>query len=594
MTISNLTSPIRFHHLKSKLNVQFSELVRDLTSTEIAVVGNYDLLETIGKGAYGKVKLGMHRLTGQKVAIKIVDKTHAHTAAREIETWRHLHHPNITQLLEILTTETKIYMVMEHVTGGELFDHITTHGALNEHCGKSMFRKLTLAVDYIHRKKCVHRDLKLENILLDKDLNPKIIDFGFTRGIQSRKLLDTYCGSLAYVAPEVIAGTQYSGQETDVWSLGVILYTVVCGYLPFDDEDESIMQRLIVDANFTFPEGLSKECQDLISGILKKNPADRLTVEEILNHPWVNETEASMDYEMAAPNEHLTTQAGPGEHSSSDPTQNHSPTKAPLAVDCRSAIIQSATELRLCSLLSSIGMRAEMMKKSVQENLCDSLSALYYLLLKKNHEALGEEKFDPGVPKRRSTNEEMDSLRHPKGLFKTNLLFKEPKNRETISKPKTPNGKRTNMQKLKSRAGIQEFKLPSPPFFKRFDFHFRKHRSSFSSDEPSRPAATITPPTSPNLLLRPITQTIPTFALKKPFIPSGPVIKVNPSISSEESRSHYRKSRNIRGLTVLSTSTHDEKLESSNLSRSVPERGTDRPTFRAIQATITEEEEEGV
>ncbi|ORX78973.1 Pkinase-domain-containing protein [Basidiobolus meristosporus CBS 931.73] len=579
MTIHNI-SPVRFHHNKSKLNGHFSELVRELTSTEVTVVGNYDLLETIGKGAYGKVKLGMHRLTGQKVAIKIVDKTHAHTVAREIEMWRHLHHPNITQLLEILTTETKIYMVMEHVTGGELFEHITNNGALNEPCGRSIFKKLLLAVEYIHKKRYVHRDLKLENILLDKNLDPKIIDFGFTRGIQSRRLLDTYCGSLAYVAPEVIAGGQYSGQESDVWSLGVILYTIMCGYLPFDDEDESVMQRLIVNADVSFPEGFPKECQDLISGVLKKNPMDRLTVEEILKHPWMADPETPMDYEMGA--------AAPSHTAFGDQSQPGMGMRASLKSPCQqepaSAASQSVSELRLFSLLTSAGMRVEMMKKSVQENLCDSLSALYYLLLKKNHEALDNDKHDTGAQKRRPTNNEMNFFRQPRSLPRASeLLFNEFKGNDK----KAPSGKRSNIQKLKTRAGIHDFKLPSPPFFKRFDLHFiRKHKPMYSSDDISNKlTVTITPPTSPNPLDKAKAQATTPLTLHKATAPPLPVAGV------DDMQKQHTRLRNIRGLTVISNELHDERSQRSQVITNL-QRSMDKPSFRAIQTTITEEEED--
>ncbi|KAJ3132931.1 hypothetical protein HK101_004551, partial [Irineochytrium annulatum] len=197
-------------------------ITRLLSSNNVGSVGNYTLGKTLGEGegvkrvvvvdliqplfssgTFGKVKLGVHRLTGQEVAIKVVDKIHAPSVVREIETWRHLHHPNIAQLYEVLMTETRIYMVTELCSGGEAFDYICENGRLDDRESETrrIFREIVEAVGYCHDKNVVHRDLKLENILLTDDLSVKLIDFGFTREYTDRDLLDTYCGSVAYAAP---------------------------------------------------------------------------------------------------------------------------------------------------------------------------------------------------------------------------------------------------------------------------------------------------------------------------------------------------------------------------------------------------------
>ncbi|KAI8809356.1 kinase-like domain-containing protein, partial [Cladochytrium replicatum] len=260
-----------------------------LSSTSVSTIGGYTLGRTVGEGSFGKVKQGVHKLTGQEVAIKVVDKIHAPTVVREIETWRHLHHPNIAQLYEVITTENKIYMVMEFCHGGEAFDHIYKNGKLDDtqDTARRIFKQIVEAVGYCHELNFVHRDLKLENILLTDDLDVKVIDFGFTREYQERKLLETYCGSTAYAAPEMIMAEKYLGPQADIWSLGVILYTLLCGFLPFDDENDATVHRKILNVDYELPDFLSPDSSDLIQKILKRDPKDRFTIAEIVQHPWL-------------------------------------------------------------------------------------------------------------------------------------------------------------------------------------------------------------------------------------------------------------------------------------------------------------------
>ncbi|KAI8917657.1 kinase-like domain-containing protein, partial [Powellomyces hirtus] len=251
-------------------------------------IGNYVFGKTLGEGTFGKVKLARHVLTGQEVAVKIVDKMHAPTLVREIETWRHMHHPNIIRLYEILCSESRIYMVMEYCTGGEAFDYICEHGKFDDQSvdAKRVVKQLVEAVGYCHDKDFVHRDLKLENVLLTTDLNVKLIDFGFTRRVNTRNLLDTYCGSVAYAAPEMILGKRYSGPQADVWSLGVILYTLLCGYLPFDDDSEAAIRQKILELDYELPDFLSADTKDLIQEMLKIEGPERIGINDILAHPW--------------------------------------------------------------------------------------------------------------------------------------------------------------------------------------------------------------------------------------------------------------------------------------------------------------------
>ncbi|KAF9361981.1 hypothetical protein BGX26_008153 [Mortierella sp. AD094] len=287
---------------RAKLAADLNDLFKDLQSSQVKVVGNYHLGQVIGQGTYGKVKLATHALTGQQVAVKVVAKSHASIITREIYHWRCLSHPNIAHLHEVLTTESKIYLVTEYCPNGELLEALIRDGRCKPSLAKRWFRQICLAVQYCHLRKIVHRDLKLENILLDSQNNIKLIDFGFTRECESKKLLESYCGSAAYTAPEIIVGKKYSGPEADIWSLGVILYTLLAGYLPFDDDNEAVVQDKIIDLDYEMPTDIiCKDAQDLIQGILKEDPKERLSIEQILNHSWW--TPRSDDDEEGAEND---------------------------------------------------------------------------------------------------------------------------------------------------------------------------------------------------------------------------------------------------------------------------------------------------
>ncbi|KAF9420798.1 hypothetical protein BGZ94_009033 [Podila epigama] len=270
-------------------------------------------------GTYGKVKLATHALTGQQVAIKIVAKAHAAIITREIYHWRCLNHTNIAHLHEVLTTESKIYLVTEYCPNGELLEALIRDGRCKPSLAKKWFRQICLAIQYCHSRKIVHRDLKLENILLDSQNNIKLIDFGFTRECESKKLLESYCGSAAYTAPEIILGKKYSGPEADIWSLGVILYTLLAGYLPFDDDNEKVVQDKIVDLDYEITDELfCDDAKDLIQSILKEDPKERLSIEQILNHAWwtprSDDDEEEADGENKAQDDDLDYATGAAHH----------------------------------------------------------------------------------------------------------------------------------------------------------------------------------------------------------------------------------------------------------------------------------------
>lgn len=232
-------------------------------------IGKYRLIKTIGKGNFAKVKLAKHVPTGREVAIKIIDKTQLNPSSlnklfREVRIMKNLDHPNIVKLFEVIETEKTLYLVMEYASGGEVFDYLVAHGRMKEKEARAKFRQIVSAVQYCHQKHIVHRDLKAENLLLDADMNIKIADFGFSNEFVPGNKLDTFCGSPPYAAPELFQGKKYDGPEVDVWSLGVILYTLVSGSLPFDGQNLKELRERVLRGKYRIPFYMSTDCENLL------------------------------------------------------------------------------------------------------------------------------------------------------------------------------------------------------------------------------------------------------------------------------------------------------------------------------------------
>ncbi|KAK9454370.1 kinase-like domain-containing protein [Dipodascopsis uninucleata] len=280
---------------------------------EAVKFGNYMLGATLGEGEFGKVKLGWRRDGKQpsEVAVKLIKKENIPPMSnreakfqREIIVLRHLRHPNIVRLQEIIQNEKYIGIVLEYASGGELFDHILQNKYLKDSTACRLFAQLVSGVNYLHSKGIVHRDLKLENLLLDKHKNIIITDFGFanvfnpddiTKGRPTADLMSTSCGSPCYAAPElVVSDSKYSGRKVDVWSCGVILYAMLSGYLPFDDDPENPngsditqLYRYITTTPLTFPEYVKPMPRDLLRRILVPNPEERADLLEVRAHSWL-------------------------------------------------------------------------------------------------------------------------------------------------------------------------------------------------------------------------------------------------------------------------------------------------------------------
>ncbi|KIL59369.1 hypothetical protein M378DRAFT_169440 [Amanita muscaria Koide BX008] len=278
------------------------------------VLGDYTLGKTLGAGSMGKVKLAMHNITGEKYAIKILPRVNpapppqtngsnnqdsaavkqaSKDASKEIRTLREaalsmlLHHPYICGMREMIVHQHHYYMAFEYINGGQMLDYIISHGRLRERVARKFARQIGSALDYCHQNNVVHRDLKIENILISQTGNIKIIDFGLSNLYDPIERLSTFCGSLYFAAPELLNARVYTGPEVDVWSFGVVLYVLVCGKVPFDDQSMPALHAKIKRGLVEYPVWLSAECKHLLSRMLVTNPLNRATLQDVLSHPWM-------------------------------------------------------------------------------------------------------------------------------------------------------------------------------------------------------------------------------------------------------------------------------------------------------------------
>ena len=322
-------------------------------------IGHYVLGRTIGEGTFGKVKLGTHILTGEKVAVKILEKDRiaevadVERVAREIHILKMLRHPNIIQLYEIIETPRQLYLIMEFCSGGELFDYIVAHSRVKEKEACRFFLQLLAGVEYIHKLGIVHRDLKPENLLLDHQRGIKLVDFGLSNTYKPGETLKTACGSPCYAAPEMIAGKRYLGLRVDIWSCGVILFALIGGYLPFEDPNTGQLYKKIMSGEYQSPKFISVEAKDLIAGVLCTDPEKRLTIEEIRAHPWCQQ----------------------------------------VKVDCAPGILVGYNAIPIdpviLAKLEEFGFSIETGRKSLEGNRHNHLTTTYYLLLKKHLQSGG-------------------------------------------------------------------------------------------------------------------------------------------------------------------------------------------------------------
>jgi serine/threonine protein kinase len=316
----------------------------------------YEILRTLGQGSFAEVKEAVHLLSGEKIAIKILEKARLRSEddqdriRRETNILSKVHHPNIIQLYEHIETDNYFYFVMEFAERGEMSYYIEKKQRLTETEACKFFQQLISAISYLHKLGCAHRDIKPSNILIDYNKDIKLIDFGLGNVYDENEKLKTACGSPCYAAPEIISNEAYDPVMVDIWSSGITLFAMLCGFLPFDDESKTQLYEKIIACQFKIPRHVSHSAADLLSKILVRKVSDRLTIEQIKAHPWFNL--------------HKPTAFSDGLYFSNK--------KVPL-------------DKGLCVLAAhKLGVNVEAISKMVSENERNKYTMLYYLLKKKS------------------------------------------------------------------------------------------------------------------------------------------------------------------------------------------------------------------
>ncbi|XPS79302.1 hypothetical protein M3J07_011304 [Ascochyta lentis] len=359
---------------RKKLANSYKQLLDEFAATDLKSVGNYTLGKLIGKGSFGKVYLASHKLSnGSKVVLKSAKKDDANLA-REIHHHRQFIHPHIARLYEVIVTEELVWLALEYCPGDELYNYLLQKGALEPPKVQRIFTQLVGAVSYVHNKSCVHRDLKLENILLDKHGDVKLVDFGFTREYEGKSnYLQTWCGTVCYSAPEMLKGEKYAGEKVDVWSLGIILYALLVGELPFDDDDEMVTKMKILKEEAKYPDTFPPQARELCQSLLSKRPILRPTLAEVLQNPWLSE--------YAPRQQEILKLQQP----------------APFSTELEKEVLQR---------MRAAGVDIDMVIENVLAQRCDSLAGWWALLLEKE-----ERKARRRERKRKEREAEAKSLR---------------------------------------------------------------------------------------------------------------------------------------------------------------------------------------
>lgn len=285
---TDLTNTSRISLLSDKTD-NTSQLMNDSV-----LMGQYSIIKTLGYGNFASVKLAEHCVTKVQVAIKIVKKADLNEESmckmrKEIEVLKKIRHPNIVELYQVIENDKKICLVMEYCSGGELFDYLGKVKRFSDNEARKKFRQIVSAIQYLHHNGIVHRDLKAENILLDDKGNIKIADFGFADFCSEDCLMDQFCGSPPYAAPELFQGIKYIGFKVDIWSLGVILFALLVGSYPFHADDLGALKKRVISGRYNVPYYVSVSCVQLLRKILILDPLKRATIDNIAESKWLNE-----------------------------------------------------------------------------------------------------------------------------------------------------------------------------------------------------------------------------------------------------------------------------------------------------------------
>ncbi|KAH3902329.1 non-specific serine/threonine protein kinase SCDLUD_002149 [Saccharomycodes ludwigii] len=342
------------NHIANTIALSCNKLYSQFCSDGLTEVGNYKIIKPLAEGSFGKVYLATHKLTHTKIVLKQGSKCDLNVV-REVFFHRQFDFSYITKLYEVIVTETNVWMAMEYCSGRELYDYLISMGRIPNEEAKKLFAQICSGVYYSHSLKCVHRDLKLENILLDSNGHAKLTDFGFARDCNMKNILETVCGTTVYMAPELIERKNYDGYKIDVWALGVILYTMLFGLMPFDEADELKTKWAIINEDPVYDEQIveSKSAIDLLQKMLNKDPYKRPLLKEILMHEYLQPFGTNL----------------------------LSKCEKALNKQRNSVKFQSKIEKRLLKKLKQCGFDITAIKNSVIKKKCDNLYGVWQLLL---------------------------------------------------------------------------------------------------------------------------------------------------------------------------------------------------------------------
>ncbi|KAI6235987.1 Protein kinase domain-containing protein [Aphelenchoides besseyi] len=317
-------------------------------------VGFYEILSTIGKGNHAVVKLARHRITKTEVAIKIIDKRRLDSENlkkmyREIQVLKKIRHPHMIKLYQVMESTNMIYLVTEYARNGEMYDYVARRKKLSENEAREKFWQIVSAVGYLHSNGIVHRDLKAENLLLDTNNDIKLADFGFSNfyGVDPLK---TFCGSPPYASPEIFSGTSYAGPEVDIWSLGVVLYVMICGVLPFEGCTLQHLRDRVLSGLVRFPYFMSRDCESLIRKMLALDPTKRPSIEQIKKHKWMRTEEMETKFRASTHPLH---------------SENHDP------------------HPQILRLMENLSVEPTRVRMSLMNEAYDNFSGIYFLLLER-------------------------------------------------------------------------------------------------------------------------------------------------------------------------------------------------------------------
>ncbi|XP_034403188.1 serine/threonine-protein kinase NIM1 [Cyclopterus lumpus] len=366
-------------------------------------VGFYKVRGEIGCGTFSRVKLAFHALTKDKVALKVLDKTRLDSQAqrllsKEISSMECLQHPNVVCLYEVMEKPSRLYLVLEYAGGGDLHNRLSTQGKLSENACKITFAQILSAIKYMHNINVIHRDLKAENVLFTSSGCIKVADFGFSTQVSNRNdALDTFCGSPPYAAPELFRDECYLGASVDVWAMGVLLFFMVTGTMPFRAETMGKLRRCVIECEYTLPPWVPGPCQRLIRGILKEAPADRYAVDQMLGCDWL--LPVQFPWTLVPP-------------------EPASPLQGLLDSERRD--LEEEVEEEVRGLLEELGFTAEHLQNNQTKNSRSPVTGVYRILLHRAQKKRGCD--SPPVIRGMVRDPKREGLRAYKGLRHTSKL----------------------------------------------------------------------------------------------------------------------------------------------------------------------------